>query len=748
VAELTDTPPLARGEHQPTTTKFNAAACYAGGPTGPTGPSGLLSGTLAAIPGTCTIGVSLYQATDQPSGLQVYACTATNTWTRVDYASGASNPATCSVPQIFFNTAATAGSNLYLCTSTNTWTQVTGGSGTPGVNHTLETGVTGTHALRDGATSNTLDFWTENLAGNTTFTISGQVSGELIFVKACQDVTGSRTVTWPTGFSVTADISPFPNVCTTEEFHWDASTASFIGAPVDGGSSYVAGQTAPVSTYIAAGHGAPYYDLALDTPASIDHSNVKSFEIVPGSTMSCAGKVCDVNTTLITQKFFGTSAPGSVAGNLPGDTFSDTTNNKDYWCNAPSGTAAPACTSVAVGGWTLLNGGSGCTSAGAINDLQKSNGSGGCIASNVVENGGLLQASSAGQGLTYSADQDANVNSVLATVILRGANISGAGGSSSYGGNVAIRGGNNSGTNTASSAGSLDLFPGISNSATPGQQGLIILSGSYLAGTTVTQFNLQHLSGAMTTADAGAMPTDLIGVAEAIFTASATHTVLVTFEGQIPINASAAVTVGHTVCAGSMIGQVTDSGGTASCTPIQGATAGLVIATSGSWVLPDGGGTFTLSTTLPLVRLSPPTNCSTCAPLASPVFTGTPTAPTQTAGDNSTDLATDAFVQSAVASLNTVSFSATPVFNLSLGIVQTVTLTGNVTSSSFTNGVTGKRYTFIVCQDGTGSHTFSWGAAWHGTMTIGATASECSAQDFAALNATTLYAVAPGVINQ
>lgn len=55
------------------------------------------------------------------------------------------------------------------------------------------------------------------------------------------------------------------------------------------------------------------------------------------------------------QIFFGTTAPGSVSGNLPGDLFSDTTNHNDYWCNATSGTAAPACTSVTVGGWTLLN---------------------------------------------------------------------------------------------------------------------------------------------------------------------------------------------------------------------------------------------------------------------------------------------------------------------------------------------------------------------------------------------------------
>ena len=52
--------------------------------------------------------------------------------------------------------------------------------------------------------------------------------------------------------------------------------------------------------------------------------------------------------------FFGTAAPGSVAGNLPGDAFLDTTGHVAYICGATSGTAAPACTSVAAGGWIAV----------------------------------------------------------------------------------------------------------------------------------------------------------------------------------------------------------------------------------------------------------------------------------------------------------------------------------------------------------------------------------------------------------
>jgi len=98
--------------------------------------------------------------------------------------------------------------------------------------------------------------------------------------------------------------------------------------------------------------------------------------------------------------------------------------------------------------------------------------------------------------------------------------------------------------------------------------------------------------------------------------------------------------------------------------------------------------------------------------------------------------------------VNTVSFSSTPTFNLSLGQVQTITLTGNVTSSSISNGVAGEVYQFIICQDGTGGRTFVWPSGLHGTMTIGSTLSLCSSQLFTALNSTTLYAVASGLINQ
>jgi hypothetical protein len=59
----------------------------------------------------------------------------------------------------------------------------------------------------------------------------------------------------------------------------------------------------------------------------------------------------------------------------------------------------------------------------------------------------------------------------------------------------------------------------------------------------------------------------------------------------------------------------------------------------------------------------------------------------------------------------TVPFSATPVFNASLGTSFLMTLTGNVTSSTFTNGVKGQIYVFEII--GNGSATFAWPSTFY-----------------------------------
>jgi hypothetical protein len=95
-------------------------------------------------------------------------------------------------------------------------------------------------------------------------------------------------------------------------------------------------------------------------------------------------------------------------------------------------------------------------------------------------------------------------------------------------------------------------------------------------------------------------------------------------------------------------------------------------------------------------------------------------------------------------SVNVVTFSATPTFDASLGNTQKITLTGNVTSSTLSNAATGQQINFLICQDATGGRTFTWPANVLGSMTIGSTASTCSAQNFI-FDGTNAYALSLGV---
>ena len=97
--------------------------------------------------------------------------------------------------------------------------------------------------------------------------------------------------------------------------------------------------------------------------------------------------------------------------------------------------------------------------------------------------------------------------------------------------------------------------------------------------------------------------------------------------------------------------------------------------------------------------------------------------------------------------METVSFSATPTFDCAKGTTHKITLTGNVTSSTLSNCSAGQPVLMIVCQDGTGSRTFTWPGTMKGGMTIGSTASKCSAQSFV-FDGSTAYATGTGVTNQ
>lgn len=82
-----------------------------------------------------------------------------------------------------------------------------------------------------------------------------------------------------------------------------------------------------------------------------------------------------------------------------------------------------------------------------------------------------------------------------------------------------------------------------------------------------------------------------------------------------------------------------------------------------------------------------------------------------------------------ITTINVVAFSATPNFDLSLGTTQKIILTGNVTSSTFSNVTNGGVYNFIIKQSAGGANTFIWPTAIPGAA-ISPTANSNNVQSF------------------
>jgi hypothetical protein len=80
--------------------------------------------------------------------------------------------------------------------------------------------------------------------------------------------------------------------------------------------------------------------------------------------------------------------------------------------------------------------------------------------------------------------------------------------------------------------------------------------------------------------------------------------------------------------------------------------------------------------------------------------------------------------------LNAVAFSATPTFDASISDSFSMTLTGNVTSSTISNATAGQTITFILKQDGTGNRRFAWAPNVKGPSPISPDANSFSVQAF------------------
>jgi len=89
-----------------------------------------------------------------------------------------------------------------------------------------------------------------------------------------------------------------------------------------------------------------------------------------------------------------------------------------------------------------------------------------------------------------------------------------------------------------------------------------------------------------------------------------------------------------------------------------------------------------------------------------------------------------------------VTYSATPTFDMSLSNIQRMTLTGNVTSSTFSNSTDGQTVQIVLVQDATGSRTFVWPATvvWPGgAPTLSTTANAVNRFTFTYMSSTSQW---------
>ena len=152
---------------------------------------------------------------------------------------------------------------------------------------------------------------------------------------------------------------------------------------------------------------------------------------------------------------------------------------------------------------------------------------------------------------------------------------------------------------------------------------------------------------------------------------------------------------------------------------------------------------------------------STKANIASPTFTGTPAAPTASAGTNTTQVATTAFVQAEGfaktsvaqtftaaqrATITTLTSGATVTPDFAASNNYTLTLDQNLTIANPTNLTAGQSGSIFLVQDSTGSRTASWGSYWDfagGTAPVlTTTAAGIDRVDYIVRSSTSIHAVA------
>ena len=143
----------------------------------------------------------------------------------------------CTSPgETYFQTDAAPGQNLWVCTAAGTpgtWNQITSGGGgaTGNAASTVTTTFSSTPAfVCPSSTAGTVTYFalsTALTANITSSTLSGCTAGQALYFHFCQDSTGGRTVSMPSGFDP-ATLSPTATTCTDVSYDWDGSNGHLV----------------------------------------------------------------------------------------------------------------------------------------------------------------------------------------------------------------------------------------------------------------------------------------------------------------------------------------------------------------------------------------------------------------------------------------------------------------------------------------------------------------------------------------
>jgi hypothetical protein len=126
------------------------------------------------------------------------------------------------------------------------------------------------------ASSSTVNSWAITLTGNvTSSTLASSAAGQYLAFKICQDSTGSRSFSWPTGFSAATIVFPTASTCTEQTFFWDGSNAQPLGPAQVTGPSLSAlwyGPTGGVPGTPPAGYISAWFD-STDNALKVKNSS-------------------------------------------------------------------------------------------------------------------------------------------------------------------------------------------------------------------------------------------------------------------------------------------------------------------------------------------------------------------------------------------------------------------------------------------------------------------------------------------